>query len=904
MYFGRNTWLSGLSDSGRLLIIILVIVIGAVLLALLEGGWKASIFIGILILVLIWLTKPLWTPSEPSRTRVALTSLALISSVALAMLGRTPEAKPFLSTVLQHLGVNGTTSEKVSPADHFLSAAVLAFTLVGIYLVNYFLSDRTVMQRHPRPVDRDFPEQSYRDKLKRYQSTLENFLNNLDEELRWDDFYLTPLDAEVEIKSDETATRRLVNLMAALRNDRTSRIMVVLGDPGAGKSVALRSTAKSLLSEVGRTGRVPVYVNLKEWRADRTWTETDPPASSELRAFVLSSLRQRGMFADDFLGEYADRMFDRGRFFFILDSFDEIPGLLDLGEASWLVVALSKAISDFVVSQDDGRGIVASRFYRRPKFSHRGCSIFEIRPFSDLQIQEALRKSSQMTDEVIRELFTVRTELIPVVRNPFAATLLRIYVESHNGRLPGSQLEMYESYIHDRIGRAADKVASSLLGADELIHGSTAIAWAMFETPEIGLEASLTQLNELLPAVQVDKITSILRYANLARLGTGVDARFSFAHRRLNEYFVTRHFLDEPGNINLQAIPTDSRYRDALALYCEVGNTESVAAIAEFCWREISARPIAGSDATNQVRAVHCLRFLRDAFRTRPECIPFMRGLASYIQSTIKTEGDILAAKLGLEAAGLLPDDDAEPILIDALEMENAWLSDTCLHSCRHRQLISNELASGLLRYLRELPTMDFLRQRRQLSFSLSLSDAFRKLKRYVRLRALDSYGLALGMAAALVLSPFCVLASGIAYLFTIMIPPARRPFKSRLAIRFVARMYGACIVLVGTTLWLLHIGLRVGAGQAGAAGVRGWAGSRFNVLHFGRDVVPLLAGAHGPTRGWMIPVYLILAVMIIPVLDGGFIYRSALGVLRGDVLGRLVAPCLIFGGGGLLGAC
>jgi predicted NACHT family NTPase len=44
---------------------------------------------------------------------------------------------------------------------------------------------------------------------------------------------------------------------------------LILGDPGAGKSTSLRKLAKELLKELPATRRIPIYVNLKEWKQAR-----------------------------------------------------------------------------------------------------------------------------------------------------------------------------------------------------------------------------------------------------------------------------------------------------------------------------------------------------------------------------------------------------------------------------------------------------------------------------------------------------------------------------------------------------------------------------------------------------------------------------------------------------------
>ncbi len=694
MFSTLEQFFSNLTGPQRLMALILVVALAASLIAFLAGGWVTGSLVGILVLAILWLTRPLWKPEShrSTRARVLLTSLSVISAVALAVVGKTPEAKPWLGSLLTHLGLEQAKAQQVAASDHLIVALALAFVLLGIFAVNWFSRDRSAMQKHPRPLDEDFPDQSYREQLKRYSQILMTRLTTLDEETRWDDYFFAPLEAEVEVLSGRRSTKKVVDLMNALSADRDSRIVLVLGDPGAGKSIALRKLAKELIREVDRTGRLPVYVNLKEWGAERQWTQQAPPTPEELRAFVLRTLKSYSVFADQFLGKYFDRMLDRGRFYFLLDSFDEMPAVLDVSEGSWLLQHLSQLIGEFFVSQDGGRGIVASRFYRKPRFNRVESATFEIRPFSDLRIHEALLRSEKLKEQTIEKLFTSRSELIPVARNPFSAALIRIYAENHGGDLPANQLEMYDSYIRGRLSASSEQMRHCGLTIDQLISGATDVALCMFQEPDIGLEASVPRLAKLLPNIPVEPLATVLRYSGLARLSSGPDSRFSFVHRRLNEFFVARSFLNSPNRVKLQAIPTDSRYRDALALYCEVGDATHVTQIADFCWREISRVRI-GFDATaDQLGAVHCLRFLRDAFRTRGDCIKFAPNLARYIDERIEPKGDLLAAKIALEAIGLLPTSQAEPILVKAFKMGNQWISETALHSCRHLKRIGANL--------------------------------------------------------------------------------------------------------------------------------------------------------------------------------------------------------------------
>jgi len=222
---------SELTGAQRVVAFLAVVAIAAVLIGYLAGGWQTGVPIGIIVLGVLWLSSPVWKPpGDTGSTKVRLTSLAVVSTVSLAVLGKTPEAKPVLTRILEAIGFKHESAlQAATSANGLIVASVLTFVLVLVFAINWFTRDKSVMQKHPIPLSQDFPDQTYQQQLRRYAQILTSRLNTLDEETKWDDYYFTPLEAEVEVVSGRQSKKRIVDLMQALKADRTSRIVLVLG---------------------------------------------------------------------------------------------------------------------------------------------------------------------------------------------------------------------------------------------------------------------------------------------------------------------------------------------------------------------------------------------------------------------------------------------------------------------------------------------------------------------------------------------------------------------------------------------------------------------------------------------------------------------------------------------------
>ncbi|MEM9446789.1 MAG: hypothetical protein AAGA18_15720 [Verrucomicrobiota bacterium] len=215
--------------------------------------------------------------------------------------------------------------------------------------------------------------------------------------------------------------------------------------------------------------------------------------------------------------------------------------------------------------------------------------------------------------------------------------------------------------------------------------------------------------------------------------------------------------IEYPDRVPQDAIPADSRWRDALILYCEVADEAEARRIANFCWGEIEQVIKGNVDVSEPqfLRMLHCLRFLKEGFRSRLECIEDFRDeLADFIKNTIENQTNLLFRKFAVETIGLLKNEDIDSIVIQALSINNTWINETSINSCRHLPEISRSLKRRVMCYIDNFDLLYFYKMKRELLFSFSLSNEFHQIASYIRWRIVDFYLLSISIILAIIISP------------------------------------------------------------------------------------------------------------------------------------------------------
>jgi hypothetical protein len=643
----------------------------------------------------------------------------------------------------------------------------VGFLLLAIWGLLLVLSKiKKLWAENFKPLFYDIEEKRRCLRRQRFADHLESEIRRLNTLEAWSDYRFAELEAEVEaegrrrssstfpfFRSTRTGLRREHSLTRALELSQ-DRLIILEGEPGSGKSVALRHVAQTMAQRATRAtntvSSIPIYINLKELERHRAQTID----RNLIQSFILKSLnRVNDRDVEEFLEEEFDRGLKEGTWLFLFDSFDELPEVLSSSEADATIRNYADAISAFLHGLNLCRGVVASRQFRGP--GQIGWPRFRILPMSESRRLELIHRVGMEPDleaDLIGQLGTARLEINIMAGNPMFLSLLCEHIRTKQP-FPENVHTVFETYIQTRLTRDKERIRRRFnIGLREVRDTAEKVAFCIAANTGLGLSPTRESLSEAMthenmpPDKQFHLILDALEYLKLARsetaVATGDSKAFTFAHRRFQEYFSTCVVLREPTRVGTRQLLTDARWRETAVVMCQTQPAEVLLPLIEEAQSllsemakdvpELIEDPVAlveklGIDDEDPIEdnhlpisfpwphgSLHVLKLLQDGFGSRSNELPEMIRLYSgrlVLSATVR--GNLTDKKWALEVAGVSPRTVFLWMLRSAFSGRSQWLKDTSYRQVARLGEIPSDIVAAICEAITDLAIRGVLPQER-----------------------------------------------------------------------------------------------------------------------------------------------------------------------------------------------
>jgi formylglycine-generating enzyme required for sulfatase activity/class 3 adenylate cyclase len=315
--------------------------------------------------------------------------------------------------------------------------------------------------------------------------------------------------------------------------------VILLGDPGCGKSTALEALAFDC---AGRAERLPVLLRLSHFSL-----------GSSLDDFLrqgLGGAANAGHWGAPQLAANLRHYLEEGKLLLLLDALNEMPqeGYRERCQALRAFIdAWSAKANRFVVTcraLDYGEEL-------------SGLRRVEVQPLSDAQIRQFLMNELPDTWRALWTALTVEggeQRLLALARNPYLLTVM-IDVFETGGELSRNRAELMRRFTEIMLEWAKTKYSpSEWLDASLQIEALSTMAYEMQARSGFGTTVKTEQIKTVMPrevqpdpnwpaiATPPDRVFDLAASANILEMP--VDrATVRFYHQLLQEFFAARHLL-------------------------------------------------------------------------------------------------------------------------------------------------------------------------------------------------------------------------------------------------------------------------------------------------------------------------------------------------------------------------
>jgi len=492
-----------------------------------------------------------------------------------------------------------------------------------------------------------------------------------------------------------------------------------VGEPGSGKSVALRHLAHQFADHGTKStdlkAKIPLYVNLKELPRP----PKSGPSADWIRTFVIDNVRRGDADTADYIKEHWEEHLRNGIWFFLFDSFDEIPAVMHAPAGSSVIKDYAEAIRQFLETMSDCRGILASREFKGP----------ESLPWQKFRI---LPLSNERQDELVNNSFIqpnqkqiVRQHLVASAsnlrQNPLFLTLLCRYVKQEN-RAPINDHDLLSKHIIRLAERDPDYTLKKHgLSPAQLLNGAMELAVLFATEPQLSLAPTHDQIAESLPhgSFARKRLESLLAALVDVKIGRSDvqearrgDRRFTFSHRRYQEVLFVRYLALHPAYISATDLLLDRRWREYTVALLQTESRATLVPILEEATRLLAqfgqkqdAVPVLTGIGENlsyynwDGPEVHLLDLLQEGLGRRLGEVPqSLTEAVEHLLAVCWLKGDFVDRAMVIRRGGLLPQLRLSEYISFAVTFGISFLQDAAFESI----VFLRDTPSSLTQWIRE----------------------------------------------------------------------------------------------------------------------------------------------------------------------------------------------------------